>query len=119
MRKITKRGLKTKLDKVLSEQVRSQGFCSKCRKDDYSKLHCCHIFSRKLMSVRFDRDNLVCLCSSCHAEFHDRPILFQEFIKEYLGKERYSQLIMKSTMIKKWTIFELQELYDRLKEAKC
>ena len=55
-------------------------------------------------------DNLVCLCHAHHFYAHSQPILFSEFIKDYLGKEKYSQLIMKSTMIKKWTLEEMAEL---------
>lgn len=108
--------IKTKLDNLISKQIRKQGYCSKCKNNDYNRLHCCHIFSRKLMSVRFDKDNLICLCSSCHAKFHDRPILFSKFCEEYLGEEKYSQLIMKASILKKWTLWELQELHSKLEE---
>lgn len=114
MRKITKRGLTRKLDKIVSEIVRARGYCAWCKKTE--GLECCHIFSRKYRSVRWDMDNLVCLCHSHHFYSHSNPLLFAEFIKDYLGKDKYIFLKQKARMIHKWTLEEMSELLQTYKE---
>jgi hypothetical protein len=108
MKKPTKKSLTRKLDKAVSEKVRARGECAWCKKTE--GLEACHIFSRRYRSVRWDMDNLICLCHRHHFYSHSNPILFAEFIKEYLGKERYTQLKFRARMTKKWIIEELQEL---------
>jgi hypothetical protein len=110
MRKITKSGLTRKLDKVVSEIVRGRGYCAwgMCKKTE--GLECCHIFSRRYRSIRWDLDNLVCLCHSHHFYSHSNPVLFAEFVRDYLGKIKYISLKQKARMIHKWTIQEMSEL---------
>lgn len=109
-----KKTLINKLDKEISLQVRSYGQCQKCSKDDYKKLQCCHIFSRAYRSVRWDRINLLCLCSGCHMWSHRNPILFTEFVQEHLGKENYEELKLRAVPRKNWKESELKELYQSL-----
>ena len=113
MKKPTKRSLTRKLDKICSDIVRKRGYCAWCKKTE--GLECCHIFSRRYRSIRWDFDNLVCLCHSHHFYSHSNPILFTEFIKEYLGENRYEQLKLRAKMIKKWTIEQMAELLKILK----
>jgi len=111
VRKITKSGLTRKLDKKVSEIVRGRGYCVKCHKTQY--LQCCHIISRSHRATRWLLDNLLCLCPNCHINFaHKQPLLFSEFCKDYLGAERYSQLLMMGSMTKKWTLDEMTELLN-------
>ena len=113
MNKISKKGLKRKLDKLVSEITRKKGKCEHCKKSE--KLQTAHIFSRTYNSTRFYPDNLLCLCAGCHWFFHKNPILFGEWVKKYLGKKKYESLKLRKEQIKKWTITELEEIYKRLK----
>ena len=113
-RKPKKRSLKCKLDKVVSQIVRTRGKCERC--GVVNQLQCCHIFSRTYMSVRFFLTNLLCLCAGCHFWAHKNPILFAEFVKKYFGKYKYTQLKLKARMIKKWSISELEVLLETLEE---
>ena len=112
MRKITKRGLIKKLDKLVSQIVRLRGVCARCGKGaEQITLQCAHIYGRRNLSVRFDQENCLALCYACHFHWaHREPILFTEFVQEYLGEERYTSLKHKARSIKKWTIEEMQEL---------
>ena len=114
MRKQTKSSLTRKLDKLVSQIVRGRGYCAWCKKT--SGLECCHIFSRRYRSVRWDFDNLLCLCHSHHFYSHSNPVLFGEFVREYLGEMKYTQLKQKAQMIKKWTVQDLQDLLEDLKK---
>ena len=115
--KATKSGLKRKLDKEFSRVIRSQGKCCKCGKDDYSKLQAAHIFSRSMLSVRWDFDNVLCLCAGCHFEAHAKPVLFTEFVRQFLGELKYEQLKSKAMAIKKWTLPEMEILLGILKNT--
>ena len=114
-RKLTRSGLKRKLDKLVSEITRSRGYCIKCGKSD--NLQAAHIFSRNMLSVRWDLDNVLCLCAGCHFEAHAKPIFFAEFVKGYLESYKYTQLKLKARMIVKWSVADLQTLYAKLKEV--
>lgn len=117
MRKITKRGIKKKLDAICSEIVRRVDKCVRCGKDGGDvTLHCAHIFSRKNMSTRWDLDNLVCLCYRCHYHWaHPYPVFFTEWAKIYLGEIKYEALKARATAIKKWTLDEMISYYGTLK----
>ena len=115
MRKPTKTSLTRKLDKLVSEVVRKQGFCCWCKSTQ--NLQACHIFSRRYRSVRWDIEtpNVICLCARHHFYSHSNPILFAEFVKDYLGKHKYNELKIKSQSVHKWTIPEMEELLETLR----
>lgn len=115
MRKPTKKTLTNKLDRECSRVVRARGFCARCNMIDYEKFQCAHIYSRSYRSVRWDLDNLLCLCSGCHLETHRKPLEFADFVKTYLGDVLYISLKLRATSIKKWTIYEMEELLEFLK----
>jgi hypothetical protein len=113
MRKVTKTSLKRKLDKEASRIVRARGGCAKCGKVAYEHLQTAHIFSRSNLAVRWDLLNLLCLCDGCHFWAHKNPVLFTEFVVDYLG-HNYVPLKQRALAIRKWTIEEMQELLNQL-----
>lgn len=112
-RKPTKRTLTKKLDILFSKIVRSKGYCVKCGKT--SNLQAAHIYSRRYRSVRWDWNNVLCLCSGCHFWSHHNPILFTEWVAEYLGEHKYIQLKLSASMLKKWSLGEMIDFYEDLK----
>lgn len=106
MRKPTKTSLRRKLDKICGEIVRGRGKCEHC--GGTNQLQTAHIFSRTYNAVRWCLDNLLCLCASCHFFFHKNPILFAEWVKKYLGEEKYELLKEARNQITKYTIEDLQ-----------
>lgn len=115
-RKVTKKSLKRKLDQLCSQIVRARGICAKCGKTDYEHLQTAHIFSRSNLAVRWDMMNLLCLCDSCHFWSHKNPVLFGEFVKEYLA-HNYIPLICKANSIKKWNVEELESMIQTYKQG--
>lgn len=116
MKKITKRSLIRKLDKLVSEIVRSKGSCERC--GGITNLQCCHIFSRKYMNTRFLLDNLICMDASCHFWSHANPILFTEFVRKHLGEEKYEVLKESHNQIVKYTLADLETKLEVLQEVK-
>jgi 5-methylcytosine-specific restriction endonuclease McrA len=110
MRKPTKTSLKRRLDKKVSELVRARGKCERC--GSRNCLQTAHIFSRRYLSVRWDLDNVLCLCASCHFWSHSNPILFTEFVRKKLGEDTYELLKEKHKYIFK---FALNDLLQKLK----
>lgn len=106
MRKITKTSLRRKLDKLCSEIIRKRGKCQKCY--GTNALQTSHLFSRTYNNTRWDLCNLLCLCASCHFWSHKNPLLFTEWVKKYLGKEKYEALKEKHNQITKYTLEDLQ-----------
>lgn len=109
MRKITRKGLVRKLDTLVSSIVRSKGKCERCGKKE--NLQCAHIYSRRYKHLRWDLQNVVCLCAGCHFWAHQNPTEFAFWVEtirnvKYLQKQRQI-----STPIK---MFELEDLYKEL-----
>ena len=120
MAKRTKRSIKKSLDKLCSKITRSVGRCAKCF-SIHKQLHAHHLIGRRNMAVRFDLDNLICLCSRCHSfapdSFHADPYNEKnlEAIHREIGVEEFAAMKRRSKQIRKWTIDELIELEEELK----
>ena len=111
---ISRRGMIRKLDTVVSKIVRARGYCLKC--GSKNNLQCCHIYTRKFLSTRFDFVNLLCLCASCHAHFHDKPLELGEFVKTMRTKKEYNDLKLRANKPRQFTMEELNDLYERFEE---
>jgi len=118
LKKPSRKGLKNKLDRIVSEIVRARGYCVWCGNPKYELLQCCHIYSRSNLAVRWDLNNLLCMCAGCHFKAHQRPLEFASFVKEFLGKFKYTELKNRANSIKKWYPHELIDLYQRFLEIK-
>jgi hypothetical protein len=115
--KPTKSSMTCKLDKILGEIVRSRGYCVRCGNKD--TLQTAHIYSRSNRATRWDLNNVVCFCYNCHMNFaHKNPVMFTEWVKEWLGEPKYTELKIRANSIKKWTLPEMEELYKRFTELK-
>ena len=105
-----RKSIRKELDKIFSILTRSKGKCERCGKT--TTLQTVHIFSRKNLATRWDKDNVLCGCAGCHFWAHQNPILFTEFVKSKKGVEKYEEIKKKSITIKKWAILELEELLE-------
>lgn len=84
----TFKALRRKADTHFSHKCRELGYCQHCNSTKH--LQWCHIISRKYYSLRYYKDNCVCLCASCHAKFSDNPIAFAAFIKKVKSNKVYN-----------------------------
>ncbi len=118
MRKISKKGLKAKLDKECSRIIRSRGQCQFCGNSDYKLLQCCHIFSRSNLATRWMPNNLLCLCAGCHFWAHKNPTLFSERVMQILGEYNYEITRKAASSSVKWLPEDLHILLEKLKDVK-
>ena len=86
--KTKKKSLIKKCDDILSLIIRSNGYCEVCGKSSYiCQLHAHHIVTRKIMVLRYDLRNLVCLCAGCHKlnkfSAHENSLWFIDWLTEH------------------------------------
>ena len=85
------------LDNLWSKLVKEKAhhICERCGKRESLNSH--HVFGRRSYSVRWDIDNGVCLCASCHRfssvfSAHETPTLFTEWVIKKRGRRWYTKL---------------------------
>jgi len=102
---------------IIKQRARETCECKDCSKITYLNSH--HIFGKRNMATRWDLENGICLCSGHHTlntfSAHQSPA-FEDWIKEYIGEERYSRIKKKSFTIKKWAIPEMKSLLEEFKK---
>src|SRR3990167_3821969 len=76
--------------------------CEKCgRKGEEWKLEASHFWGRVAESVRYDPDNIDCLCFLCHQEFHANRKDYEKWKLQKLGRKKYDLLEMRKYQYKK------------------
>jgi hypothetical protein len=123
MRKISRKGLINKLDRIFSEYIRKRdadkkGIC-KCitcqREFKWNELDAGHFISRKEMSVRWDERNVAAQCQYCNRFRYGRQYQFSLALdKQSRGLSK--RLYNKSKEIVKYSMNDLHELVDLYKE---
>jgi predicted restriction endonuclease len=80
------------LDKTARECVlnRAGHRCEKCGKGERLQWH--HVYTRAILSLRWDMDNLVCLCAGCHLWWHHNPLDAAAWFESKVGAARVSRL---------------------------
>ena len=119
MKTKTKKTWKNQLDKLWSEIIRSKGYCEICGTTVNLNAH--HIISRHNKVLRWDLQNGICLCVSCHKfsthSVHNDPLGFMEWFKKK-NPEDYEYLKNKKNKIANYTISDYEEIYQNLLKAR-
>jgi len=105
--KPSRKTLVAKLDKLISEQVRAKGKCERCGKT--STLQAAHIYSRNYKHLRWEPENLICLCSGCHFWWHLNPVEAIIWVGGIRNLKKLMKLRQNITPIKDWQLVELFE----------
>jgi hypothetical protein len=79
-------------DRLFSLAVREIGYCESGRPTHKGGLQCAHGFSRSYKAVRWDRRNCFALCGGCHTYYTHHPVEWDEWMRERLGHELYTEL---------------------------
>lgn len=105
-----------KADEKISKFIRKRdGHCMFPNCEKTENLQCSHYFSRASNNTRFYPDNLITLCWKHHygdkyigweyakqrKEEHGRDGAYTIFMKKWLGKDRWNELILRSRTSKK------------------
>jgi 5-methylcytosine-specific restriction endonuclease McrA len=100
-----------KLDKLISLKVRSLGYCERC--GNKKTLQPAHIVSRKNKTLRWDLNNILCLCSSCHFWSHSDPLGFSLFI-ETKFPTKYEYVMKNKNRLSHQTAKDYKELLETI-----
>ena len=103
-----------KLDKLVSLKVRSKGRCERCGRKD--TLQPAHIVSRNNRTLRWDLNNIACLCAGCHFWAHSDPLGFADFIKTKFP-DKYKYIMKHKDTITKRSARDLKELCEALQNG--
>lgn len=107
IKKPSRKSLIVKLDKLTSERVRSKGYCEKCHSE--KNLQCAHIYSRNYKHLRWEPENLLCLCAGCHFWWHQNPteaVLWAQKKRDFKYLAEIRQI---NAPMKDWELSELLE----------
>jgi len=116
VRKISRKGIVKKLDKVVSDYVRAKDrFCVVC--GSTNQLGSGHVFSRKAYNTRWDitdNGNVHCQCWSCNYRHVRDQYPYFKWYQDRFGMKKFDKLRRRFKTIKKYKTYELVELYEEL-----
>lgn len=114
MRKITRKGIVRKLDKIVGDIVKARdGKCIVC--ECRSTLEPGHLFSRIAYSTRWDLENVYAQCHLCNFRHENDPYPMMDMVERILSKKKVEALHRRYVTPRKFKTFELEELYETLK----
>ena len=111
-KKVKKTTLRNKADALFSQKTRSIGFCQaagRLKGQCGGALQTCHIEGRSNYRLRWNPNNVVCMCMGHHRIAHTNPLLFFEFILEYYP-EKYDFISKHKNETVKMTVDIYKEL---------
>ena len=112
----TWRQLVKEIDAVVSLKVRERdGWeCQKCHviiSPPTRMMQCSHYWNRDMMGTRWDMDNLIALCYSCHQRVEKRKHdWYRDFMIRKLGQEKYDLLEIRAKAITKFSKSDLETM---------
>ena len=115
-KKSNRKKIEAELDRVCSQlTLHRDKMCKRCGSTRILAAH--HCFGRRHMSVRWDLDNLICLCWPCHRNFaHGDPLGFATWFEQLVGGTQYAKLSLKAHMVAKRTEFDLAYILSERKK---
>ena len=101
-------------DAAMSAYVirRDGGKCVQCGGSEH--MTCGHLLSRRLMSVRYDLENCHAQDWACNVRHSHWPEYYTAWFLQKFGKAKYIKLEQRAHRIKKWSVYELEELLSDL-----
>lgn len=108
MKKLSRKKLVSKLDKIFSEYIRNRdGICVQC--GSINNLTCGHLFSRINYSTRWDEENCWCQCCGCNLRHEHEFEPFRRFVEGKIGRDKYDLLYQRHIQISKIRDYQLEE----------
>ena len=114
-KKTIKKKLEDRLWKLCMEYIRLRDAfrCQKCGKVVRGQgLHTSHVYCKKTYrSMKYDEQNLKCLCFYCHKWWHNNPLESFGWFKDKFP-ERFEYLERRKVQLQKLTLYDLDNLID-------
>ena len=87
--------------------------CRNCNSDYMLQGH--HLIQRTYKLSRYNLENGLILCARCHFPEHVNPEKFRDMILGVIGEDKYLELKKRYMVQYKWTLPELREIKENLK----
>lgn len=114
-----------KADKEFSRYIRLRsGKCEYCGKrgegpEGIHGLEASHFYGRRRESVRFDSENVDCLCNFHHRQLGETPATYAAWKLKQLGEQKFNALTIRAnTFKKKDRAFEFLRARELVKSLK-
>jgi len=118
-RKISRKGLIRKLDRVFSKYIRTRLAkndiveCVTCGiKKNYKEMDAGHFCSRRHYSTRWEPENVHVQCKNCNGFHGGQNYLMGKYIDRTYGTGTADELITMSRQVKKFTDQDLKDLIE-------
>jgi len=123
-KKPSRKTLIRKLDKIFSAYIRQRdadkkGYCTCCtcgKKLPITQIHCGHFMSRRFMITRWDEENCSAQCAGCNTFNQGEQYKFGVFLDKKYGEGKAQELLEKSRKTMKYSVTDLQELFEYFKK---
>ena len=96
-------------------RTRAGSVCEYCG-NIWRQLHAYHFHGRKKASTRLDEENVACLCSTCHSDFHTHPNIHTDWMKKRLGSAKYELLNIRAEQYMKMGKLDIKERAEYYKK---
>lgn len=109
---------KKKVWKVFSDYIRERDnwTCITCKKVAYGqKMHAGHFVPRAHSSTFLDEKNVHAQCCYCNTYGNGEPHIYAAELVSRYGQEEFEALIKRGREIKRFTVKELEDLYNKYK----
>lgn len=115
---MNKSGLAKKADKLFADYWKNEiGKCERCGRKNGVQLQLAHIMTRAIRKLRYDRDNTIVLCASCHRHMHNKPLEFYDLVRKLKGDDIIIYLKKASNVLKPITASFYEKVIEKLKRA--
>jgi 5-methylcytosine-specific restriction endonuclease McrA len=97
---------------------RAKHRCERCLKPDRLQWH--HVYSRAIVTLRWDLDNLVALCAGCHLWWHHNPLDAAEWFDDHCDRtdpKRKLRLAVSRRTVRKTDYAALRFMLERYVEV--
>jgi hypothetical protein len=99
IKRTPRKTLWNKADRLWAVAIKARdGHCLRCGQDYH--LEAAHIWGRNHYGVRWDLENGIALCRSCHVKFTYRPAAWHLWIQGLLGPAKYDALALRANTAK-------------------
>lgn len=89
---LCRKHLKAECDRLFSLKIRERGQCELGDPPHNGALQCCHAFSRRFLTIRWNDNNAFCGCAKHHQFYSNNPDQWSWWLLDRWGQERYDAM---------------------------